>query len=751
MATRNFAPRASGEGKIGTSSLPWGEGNFNAINIGGVQVPTIASPGFTGTPTAPTAVGGTNTTQIATTAFVQAALTALSADVSGPGTSVSGNVAIFNGTEGDAISDGGASIAQIRDRSTHTGTQLLSTISDAGTAAALNVPSAGDAASGEVVKGNDTRLSNARNPNSHAASHIQGGSDPVDADQLQIDVAFTTISADTTPAEVSSSTHLGAILKGIDNVLTSGGSYTDENARDAVGAALVAGNTNSINFTQDDAGDSIAADVQRKTVGLTANSQGALGEDTNGLFVELGTTSNRAASGQDARFPTNDEKAALAGSNGIPSGANPYVTSNDTRMTNARTAVAHAATHARGGSDEIDGDTIEIDWNPTNYTPATTPAEVTNVDELTAHLYGIDQALNTLEQAFDDRVSTAWSTSGTEISASNAVLDADVPNYTLATPVTGDWIPFYDVGAGEMRRGNFSYFDGGGGGSGPNYGSNSTVTIQHGEVTITGSHHAIDTQGGASSDDLETITKAGVVDGDVVLIYAANDARTVVIQHNAGNIYCWGGSTITLDENNKAVIAIWSALYSRWIVIGGGGGISGGTTNNFSATTAPASGNDNTQGYEVGSQWYWPSAFRLWICKSSATGIAVWQEIGEEVTRYEVIDPSTAITVATHPAGFVPKKRYLRDILVCTTDPSLSSPGYFSYTININGAAVFSGGAINQSVEAAYVVADLGRSVSTGNFPGRVVPDKGEIDVVISSGAGATGFDMYFLWSPIAP
>ena len=34
----------------------------------------LASPTFTGTPLAPTATGGTNTTQLATTAFVQAAL-----------------------------------------------------------------------------------------------------------------------------------------------------------------------------------------------------------------------------------------------------------------------------------------------------------------------------------------------------------------------------------------------------------------------------------------------------------------------------------------------------------------------------------------------------------------------------------------------------------------------------------------------------------------------------------------------------
>ena len=43
----------------------------------------------------------------------------------------------------------------------------LSDISDAGTAAGLNVPASGDAASGEVVKGNDSRLSDPRTPTAH--------------------------------------------------------------------------------------------------------------------------------------------------------------------------------------------------------------------------------------------------------------------------------------------------------------------------------------------------------------------------------------------------------------------------------------------------------------------------------------------------------------------------------------------------------------------------------------------------------
>ncbi len=46
---------------------------------------TLASPALTGTPTAPTATGGTNTTQIATTAFVTAAVAGVSSPVTWSG------------------------------------------------------------------------------------------------------------------------------------------------------------------------------------------------------------------------------------------------------------------------------------------------------------------------------------------------------------------------------------------------------------------------------------------------------------------------------------------------------------------------------------------------------------------------------------------------------------------------------------------------------------------------------------------
>jgi hypothetical protein len=81
-----------------------------------------------------------------------------------------------------------------RARSNHTGTQSLSTISDAGTAASLNVPASGDAASGEVVKGSDTRLTNSRTPTAHASTHAAAGSDPVTLSQSQVTNLTTDLS-----------------------------------------------------------------------------------------------------------------------------------------------------------------------------------------------------------------------------------------------------------------------------------------------------------------------------------------------------------------------------------------------------------------------------------------------------------------------------------------------------------------------------------------------------------------------------
>lgn len=73
----------------------------------------------------------------------------------------------------------------------------------------------------------------------------------------------------------------------------------------------------------------------------------------------------------------------------------------------------HASKHITSGADEIDGDKLNIDFNPVYSTPATTPAEATSLDDLTAHLYGIDRGKvpidGTLDMAFVDAQADAWS------------------------------------------------------------------------------------------------------------------------------------------------------------------------------------------------------------------------------------------------------------------------------------------------------------------------------------------------------
>ncbi len=56
---------------------------------------------------------------------------------------------------------------------------------------------------------------------------------------------------------------------------------------------------------------------------------------------------------------------------------------------------AHASTHERAGSDEVDGDHVDIDFTPSNYVPSTAPAEASDVDHLAAHLAGIDDHVGT--------------------------------------------------------------------------------------------------------------------------------------------------------------------------------------------------------------------------------------------------------------------------------------------------------------------------------------------------------------------
>jgi len=82
IATTAFVQNAlAAQGAVTSFNGRTGAVTFLLSDVTGVGGAPIASPALTGTPTAPTAAAGTNNTQVATTAFVNAAISAIGAGV----------------------------------------------------------------------------------------------------------------------------------------------------------------------------------------------------------------------------------------------------------------------------------------------------------------------------------------------------------------------------------------------------------------------------------------------------------------------------------------------------------------------------------------------------------------------------------------------------------------------------------------------------------------------------------------------
>ena len=180
------------------------------------------------------------------------------------------------------------------------------------------------------LKGIDTALTSV--VGTHASTHITGAGDEIDGDQLDIDFTPANYTPTTSPPEASSLDHLTAHLKGIDNALIVVSSHASTHILG--GGDQIDGDQLDIDFTP--------SNYTPSTTPPEASSVDHLTAHLYGIDVLVGD---------------------------------------------------HDSRHISAGADEIDGDKLDIDWNPTNYTPDVSPSEVTSVDELTAHLKGIDTAL----------------------------------------------------------------------------------------------------------------------------------------------------------------------------------------------------------------------------------------------------------------------------------------------------------------------------------------------------------------------
>lgn len=95
----------------------------------------------------------------------------------------------------------------------------------------------------------------------------------------------------------------------------------------------------------------------------------------------------------------------------------------------------------------------------------------------------------------------------------------------------------------------------------------STATLDtNGFVTITSNYAVLDTFEGGATDDLNKITMAGQVAGDLIIICTANNARDITIKNGAvgGNIVVIGGDRL-LPNTNRYALLIFNG--TNWNVI----------------------------------------------------------------------------------------------------------------------------------------------------------------------------------------
>jgi hypothetical protein len=90
-----------------------------------------------------------------------------------------------------------------------------------------------------------------------------------------------------------------------------------------------------------------------------------------------------------------------------------------------------------------------------------------------------------------------------------------------------------------------------------------TLTIASGAITVTNSGHAIETEGGAGTDDLDTIN--GGSDGDILFLRAASSSRDVNVI-NGGNINVVS-SPRTLTTTRGLIQLRYDGSLSEWIEV----------------------------------------------------------------------------------------------------------------------------------------------------------------------------------------
>ena len=85
-----------------------------------------------------------------------------------------------------------------------------------------------------------------------------------------------------------------------------------------------------------------------------------------------------------------------------------------------------------------------------------------------------------------------------------------------------------------------------------NYGAVDELTVASGAITALKSYHSVDTESDAATDDLDTIN--GGTEGDILIIRAADSARTVVAKDATGNLALNGDFSMDNAEDTLQLL-----------------------------------------------------------------------------------------------------------------------------------------------------------------------------------------------------
>jgi hypothetical protein len=87
--------------------------------------------------------------------------------------------------------------------------------------------------------------------------------------------------------------------------------------------------------------------------------------------------------------------------------------------------------------------------------------------------------------------------------------------------------------------------------------SPTTLGIVGGAITVTDSWHKVDTEGLTGTDNLETIL--GGEEGDILVLTAAHDSRTVSVRDNTGN--CRLAGNFNLDHTFDTITLMFNGTF----------------------------------------------------------------------------------------------------------------------------------------------------------------------------------------------